>query len=184
MGQQNGWCVWVTGLPGSGKSLISRTLLEKLREIGVHAQIISSDMLRKVITPNPTYAEEERDIVYATIVFVAKLLTQNGVNVVIDATANRRRYRENARKEITSFIEAYIRCPLGKCIEREAERGKTFHAPENIYKKALTGKSTTVPGMGTPYEEPFQPDVIIDSDKLDPNQCAQKIFEVIKKTVI
>jgi adenylylsulfate kinase len=178
---KNGWCIWITGLPGSGKSVTSQALLEKLKEVEVPAQIVCSDMLRKVITPNPTYSEKERDIVYTAIVFVAKLLTQNRINAIVDATANRRRYREKARKEITRFMEAYIRCPLKICIKREAERAKTFHAPKGVYNKALTGKSATVPGMGAPYEEPLHPDVIVNSDKLNPNQCAQKIFEVITK---
>jgi len=104
------WCVWVTGLPGSGKSVISQALLDKLREIGVNAQIVSSDTLRKSITPYPTYTEEERSIVYATLVYITKLLTQNSINVIIDATANSRLYRDMARKEIRRFIEAYIRC--------------------------------------------------------------------------
>jgi adenylylsulfate kinase len=179
--KSSGWCVWVTGLPGSGKSVISQALLDKLRDIGVHAQIVSSDTLRKAITPSPSYTEEERDIVYATIVFITKLLTQNGINVIIDATANRRLYRDIARKEISRFIEAYIRCPLEICIKRESERGKTFDAPENIYEKALTRKSATVPGIGAPYEEPLHPHLIVDSDKLNPNQCAQKILEEITK---
>lgn len=97
-------------------------------------------MLRKVVTPKPTYSKEERDMVYAAIVFVAELLTQNGVNIIIDATANRRRYRDKAKKEIVRFMETYIRCPLELCIKREAERGKTFYAPKGIYRKAFNRK--------------------------------------------
>ncbi|NIQ04948.1 MAG: adenylyl-sulfate kinase [Candidatus Korarchaeota archaeon] len=184
MSQQDGWCVWVTGLPGSGKSVIAQALLDKLKEIAIHAQIVSSDMLRKVVTPKPTYSEEERDMVYAAIVFIAKLLTQNGVNVIIDATANRRRYREKARKEIARFIEAYVRCPLELCIKRETEREKTFYAPKGIYRKVLTGKSATVPGIGVPYEEPLRPEVTVDSDKLNPSQCAQRILEALTETFV
>lgn len=176
---QGGWCVWVTGLPGSGKSVIAQALLDKLKETGVHAQIVSSDMLRKVVTLKPTYSEEERDMVYGAIVFVSKLLTQNGVNVIIDATANRRRYRDQARKEISRFMEAYIRCPLEVCIQRETERKEYAYAPRDIYKKAFTGRSATVPGIGVPYEEPLNPEVTVDSGKLDPEQCAQKILEVL-----
>jgi len=175
-----GWCIWVTGLPGSGKSTIAHIVLDEMKERGVHAQIISSDMLREVITPNPKYTEEERNIVYGTIVFIAKLLTENGVNVIIDATANRRRYRDKARNEIRHFIEAYVRCPLQVCIERESRRGKrAYYAPEAIYKKALTGVSKTVPGIGSPYEEPLFPEVTVDSDKLSPQECSQKIVETI-----
>ena len=176
-----GWCVWVTGLPGSGKSVTARALLEKLKVKGIDAQILSSDMLRKVVTPKPSYSLEERDIVYATLVFVAKLLTENGVNVIIDATGNLRRYRDEARKQIPRFIEAYIQCSLDTCIKREAKRGITFHAPKDIYKKGMIGKSSTVPGLGAPYEPPLKPEVTVDSEKLSPEECAQKILKTLTK---
>lgn len=178
----SGWCVWVTGLPGSGKSVISHALLAKLKAKGINAQILSSDMLRKAVTPKPTYSLKERDIVYATLVFIAKLLTENGVNVIIDATGNLRRYRDKARKQIPRFIEAYIRCPLDICIERESKRGITFHAPKDIYKKGVTGKSSTVPGLGVPYETPLKPEVTIDSERFSPEECAEKILTTLKKT--
>ena len=179
---QVGWCVWVTGLPGSGKSVISQALLKKLKAKGVSAQILSSDMLRKVVTPKPSYSLEERDIVYATLVFVAKLLTENGVNVIIDATGNLRRYRDEARKQIPRFMEAYVCCPLDICMEREAKRGITFHAPKDIYKKGATGKSLTVPGLGAPYELPLKPEVTVDSERFSPEECTQKILETVTKT--
>jgi len=183
MAQRDGWCVWVTGLPGSGKSSIAQALLSKLNEHGIQAQILSSDMLRRVVTPAPRYTEEERDMVYGAILFAAKLLTQNGVNVIIDATANRRRYRDQARKEIPRFMEAYLRCPMEVCVQRESRRREegAFYAPRDIYKKAFTGESATVPGAGVPYEEPLNPEVTVDSDKLSPEQSAQKIYEALKE---
>lgn len=181
MTQLAGWCAWLTGLPGSGKSVIAQALLRRLEQKGISAQLVSIDMLRKVVTPKPTYSEEERDMVYASIVFVSKLLTQNGVNVIIDATANRQRYRGYARKQIPRFIEAYVRCPLEICIERETKRGKTFMAPRDIYKKAFTGKSKTVPGIGVPYEQPQNPEVTVDSDKQNTEECAEKIYKTITR---
>lgn len=177
----SGWCVWVTGLPGCGKSTIAEVLLRKLEEKGIRAQILSSDMLRKVVTPKPTYSPEERDMVYATLVFIAKLLTQNNVNVIIDATGNRRYYRDNARKEIPKFIEAYVECPLEICVERETKRKDTHDAPQQIYKKAYEGKAPTVPGLGAPYEPPLYPEVRVDSSKLSPDECAQKILHAINR---
>lgn len=177
--KQDGWCVWVTGLPGSGKSVIVEALMKRLERQNVHVQVVSVDMLRRVMTPKPTYSEAERDVVYAAIAFVAKLLTQNGVNVVIDATGNRRRYRDKARKMIPRFIEAYVRCPLEICIERESKRGKRFMAPKDIYKKGLSGEAPTVPGLGVPYEEPSHPEVTVDSDHMSPEECAQKIQNAI-----
>jgi len=182
--KQSGWCVWVTGLPGCGKSTVTKALLKKLRELGIHAQVVSSDMLREVVTPKPTYSEIERDMVYGAIVFVAKLLTQNGVNVIIDATANLRKYRNHARREMPRFMEAYLRCPLEVCIQRETGRKEYAYAPKDIYKKAFTGESVSVPGVSVPYEEPLQPEVTVDSDKLDPDQCAQSILEALMKVFL
>ncbi len=175
-----GWCVWITGLPGSGKSVVAEALIRILLQKGIRAQLLSSDALRKVLTPKPTYSLEERDIVYATLVYIAKLLTQNGVNVVIDATGNLRRYRENARHQIPKFMEAYLACPLEICMERESKRMETRQAPKQIYAKALEGKAPTVPGIGQPYEPPTNPEITVDTAQCTPEQAAHKILETIQ----
>ena len=178
---KTGWCVWITGLPGSGKSVVSEVLLRLLDKEGIHAQLLSSDALRKVLTPKPTYSLEERDVVYATLVYIAKLLTQNGVNVIIDSTGNLRCYRENTRQQIPRFMEAYLECPLETCMQREANRGETRHAPKQIYSRAKEGKAPTVPGIGQPYEPPLNPEMIIDTMKLTPEQAAQGILQKLLK---
>jgi len=179
MTSQSGWCVWVTGLPGSGKSVISQALHKLLKQKSIHAQLLPSDALRKVLTPKPTYSLEERATVYQTLAYIAKLLTQNNVNVIIDATGNLRRYRQNARKQIPSYIEAYLECPLNVCIQRETKRGKTYQAPKQIYTRGLEGKAPTVPGIGQPYEPPLNPEITINTTKHTPKQAAQKILQKI-----
>lgn len=176
---RDGWCVWVTGLPGSGKSVVASALIALLKKRGIHVQLLSSDALRKVMTPKPKYTLGERDAVYATLVYIARLLIENGVNVVIDATGNLRRYRESARAQIPKFIEAYLECPLEVCMERESKRKNTRLAPRKIYEKALEGKAPTVPGIGQPYEEPLNPEVRVDTARLSPLECAKKIMAVI-----
>ncbi|MEM2776606.1 MAG: adenylyl-sulfate kinase [Candidatus Bathyarchaeia archaeon] len=174
-----GWAIWITGLPGSGKSTIANELSKKLKKLSIPFQLLSIEMIRKVLTPNPSYTEEERKMVYAALVFIAELLTRNGVNVIIDATGNKRAYRDKARKRIKKFMEVYIKCPLKICMEREMHRKKTYGAPKGIYKKALTGKSLTVPGVGVVYEAPLKPEIIIDSVKLTPKSAAEKILNKI-----
>jgi len=181
MTSQSGWCVWVTGLPGSGKSVVSQALHKLLKQKGIHAQLLPSDALRKVLAPKPTYSLEERDIVYQTLVYIAKLLTQNNVNVIIDATGNLRRYRQDARKQIPNYIEAYLECPLEICIQRETKRKKTHKAPKQIYKRGLQGKAPTVPGIGQPYEQPLTPETTINTTKNTPEECTQTILELILK---
>lgn len=181
MCKSQGLCLWVTGLPGSGKSVVSDALLTLLNQKDIHTQLLSSDALRKVLTPKPSYSLEEREIVYSALVYIAKLLTQHGINIVIDATGNLRRYRDNARKQIQRFIEVYLDCPIDICIEREVKRKNTFQAPKKIYSKALKGKAPTVPGVGEPYEPPLNPKITINTTKHSPKECAQKILETIIK---
>ena len=176
-----GWAVWITGLPGSGKSTIADALAKELKQNKTQFQMLSVDMLRKTLTPKPTYSEEERRIVYDTLVLVASLLTKNSVNVLIDATGNRRTYRNSARKKINRFMEVYVRCPLNLCMTRETKRRFTFKAPRDIYAKAERKASLTVPGVGVPYEKPLKPEVIVDSQRSTPNQSAEKIFRKIKQ---
>ena len=166
-------------MPGSGKSVVSEALFKLLNKRGIRSQLLSSDALRKVVTPRPTYSLEERDMVYSTLVYVARLLTQNGVNAIIDATGNLRRYRENAREHIPKFVEVYLKCPLRVCMEREAKRGKTYRAPNQIYARALEGEASTVPGVGQPYEPPLDPEITLDTVKLAPEECAQTIMQKI-----
>lgn len=181
MTKPSGWCVWITGYPGSGKSVVSRALIDLLNQKGLSVQLLSSDELRKILTPKPTYSLEERDTVYATLVYMAKLLTKNGVNVLIDATGNLRRYRDDARAQIPRFIEAYLECPLNVCMQREAGRQETYNAPTQIYLKALQSKTaSTVPGVGQPYEEPLSPEVTVKNFELTPQESAKKILEAIE----
>ena len=170
------WTVWITGLPGSGKSTIARRLHAKLNSRGVPNHILSTDDLRKAMTPNPTYSEEERERVYSTVVYIAKTLNENSVNVILDATGNLRKYRDLARRELQKMAIVYARCPLEVCIIRERKRRQSHNTPPVIYQKGLNGRSTTVPGLNVPYEEPLDAKVVVDSGSMGASECADRII--------
>lgn len=176
MYKKNGFAIWITGLPGSGKSTIANALKSRLEDKGIHVQLLRMDEVRRVVTPTPKYSDEERDIVYAALAYMGKILTDNGINVVFDATANRQRYRDKARDLIEKFMEAYLRCPLEICMKREMSRKELTGAPKDIYKRAMKGDTTTVPGFQTQYEEPKNPEIIVEADKLSPDECAEEIY--------
>jgi adenylylsulfate kinase len=172
------WAAWVTGLPGCGKTTVTRVAADILRAKGVRVKVLNIDDVRKVLTPRPSYSVEERAIVYAALAYMAKLLTDEGVNVIIDATGNLRKYRDVARELIPGYAEVYVRCPLDVAMEREATR-IGGNAPGHIYEKGKTGKSSTVPGLNVPYEPPESPLVAVDTDKLAPAEAGALMADVL-----
>lgn len=146
------FALWITGLPASGKSTVTRALVRELASRGVAVAVLESDALRKVLTPHPTYSDEERDTFYGSMVYIGSLLVKHGVPVIFDATANRRAYRDAARNVIERFVEVYVDSPLDVCIARD---------PKGIYRKARSGESSSVPGVQASYEPPEHPDVVV-----------------------
>jgi adenylylsulfate kinase len=171
----NGPVLWITGLPGSGKS----TVAEELKDLLPDLVILRMDELRRFVTPEPTYADQERDLVYRALVYTAKTLSDLGHGVVIDATGNRRRWRDLARAVLPRFAEVYVRCPLAICVEREKTRRETHGAPRDIFMKAEAG--WPVPGISTPYEEPLDPEITIASDEMSPTAAAAVIRDFIER---
>ena len=168
------WVIWITGLPGSGKSTVALAVKEKFPD----AVILNMDKLRKIVTPQPTYSDTEREYVYRAIVFTAKTLYKLGHNVIIDATGNKKSWRELARKLIPDFFEVYLKCPIELCMEREKTRIDTHAAPMRIYEKGKKG--SPVPGINIPYEEPDKPEIIINTEKESPDMAAGKIVKILK----
>ncbi|HMH52081.1 MAG TPA: adenylyl-sulfate kinase [Candidatus Acidoferrum sp.] len=153
------WTIWITGLPGSGKSVLARAAGETLRARGVPVKILELDALRKILTPTPTYSDHEREAVYRLLAFMAATLAAAGVPVIVDATAHRRRWREFARELIPRFAEVQLECPLAVAREREAARAPG-NAPPAIYARAGSA-GATVPGVDRDYERALQPELII-----------------------
>lgn len=171
------WVVWFTGLPGCGKTTVAQRVRAMLVEKGTKVKVLQLDEIRRAITPQPRYTEEERDIVYASLAYMAKLLSEAGVNVIVDATANRRRYRDFARSLIPKFGEVFIRAPLEVCVAREAKRKAAF-SPKGIYEKAAVERAT-VPGVNVAYEEPLAPEIDVNTTRLSIDQSARLIVERI-----
>ncbi len=171
------WAAWITGLPGSGKTTIALEVFNRFK--GHKLKVLQLDEIRAVVTPHPQYTEEERDIVYSFLAYTAKVLTECGINVIIDATANRRRYRQLARALIPCFEEVYVSCSLDTCMQREAERHAEF-APKGIYKKAKT-QGAAVPGINVDYETTEHPEITIDSEHTTPIHAAEIISNDIRR---
>jgi adenylylsulfate kinase len=162
--------IWVTGLPASGKSTLTTAVKEQLRARGVDIAVLESDILRKTFTPNPRYDEEERNTFYQQIADVGALLTVQGVPVIFDATANRRTYRERARRQIRRFLEIYVDCPLPTCMARD---------PKGVYRQAQGNPAAKVPGLQTTYEPPETPDLVVKCEDESPEAAARRVVALL-----
>ena len=171
---KNGRVVWITGLPGSGKSSAAMAL----RKLCPRLVVLRMDDLRRLVTPNPTYSEGEREILYRSMVYTAKTLSGLGRDVAIDATGNLRRWRRLARKEISPFAEVYLKCPLPVAIKREEKRQKRLGAPRGVYAKGKKG--WPVPGLSAPYEEPRAPELVIETDRVNIEEAARLINALLR----
>ncbi len=181
------WAVWLTGLPGSGKTATSQEMMKELEKRKIKFEYLRMDEIRKMLTPQQKYTEEEREYAYRTLIIIAKFLTENGINVIIDATAHRKKWREMARELIPNFFEVYLKCPIEVCMKRECGR-KGNLIVNDLYKKAMERKSKgmddksvgEVAGVDVPYEEPEKPDLVIDSQLLDEVESSKMILKLLK----
>ena len=163
-----GFAIWLIGLPSSGKTTIAQALKNLLSERGVAVQVLDSDGLRQKLTPHPTYSPEERDWFYDMVTFLAGLLTDNGVNVIIAATASRRAYRKAARARIKRFAEISIDCSPEVCRARDSK---------GLWKKADKGEIDFLPGVGETFEPPESPEVRLDTASLSVDIAARTILD-------
>jgi adenylylsulfate kinase len=186
----NGWAVWFTGLPGSGKSRLSQIVFEMLTDNGIACERIEFDSIRKRFVENPKYTSEERDFVYEKLVDFAEKGVKNNKNIIIDATAHKRLYRERARNKIKRFIEVMVTCPLSICIERESKREKGLVIAQ-MYQKALERKEKgtrfkdlgPVIGVDVPYEENPDAEIVIDNSTGTAMDNAWKVKAEIRRFI-
>ena len=170
------WAIWITGPPGSGKSVIARTVEAELRASGQPVTRLELDEIRKSVTPAPCYTDRERDIVYRALGHMAALLVETDIPVLIDATAHRRIWRDLVREAVPHFAEVQLVCPLAICQERERERAPG-PAPRNIYHQA--GRSgATVPGVDVPYEAALAPELLIDTSVLTVGESVDQVMRL------
>lgn len=169
-GARRGFAVWLTGLPASGKSTIAEALHKEIAGHGMNAAVLESDVLRRILTPNPTYGNAERGAFYEGMLRIGELLTGYGVPIIFDATAHRRVYRDAARRRIPRFLEVYVDTPLPVCQARD---------PKGIYRRAREGKAANVPGVQSAYEPPLLPEIVVRADREPPEEAARRIVSLL-----
>ena len=166
-----GFVVWLTGLPGSGKTTIARGLERILKAKGIKLETFDGDEVRRNLSKGLGFSKEDRDTHNKRIVYVCKLLTRNGVNAIVSLISPYRSTRSYAREQLPKFVEVYLKCSVEECIRRD---------PKGLYKKALAGEIPNMTGIQDPYEEPTNPEVILDTENDFSKQNIQKVVQKLQ----
>ena len=173
-----GIVVWLTGLPGSGKTTIARGVADKLKKEGYRVELLDGDWVRKTINPDAGFTREERRRHLLRVAWISRLLARNGVVVLCSFVSPYRSVRAEIRKIIEEedipFIEVYVECSLDECIKRD---------PKGLYKKALRGEIKHFTGISDPYEPPENPEFIVNTERNPPETNIEKLYEYVKKVL-
>lgn len=163
-GKQVGFVLWMTGLPGSGKSTLAQLLSARLREdFGRNVEVLDGDEIRKGLSRDLGLSKEDREEHAHRVSYVAKVLSRNGVVVIVALISPYRSSRERARETIgpDRFVETYIRAPLEVCEKRD---------PKGLYAKARRGEINNMTGIQDPFETPCSPDLVVDTTLGSPEE--------------
>jgi len=164
---EKGCVIWLTGIPGAGKTTIARKLASILRSKGHKVEVLDGDEVRKWLSPEAGFTREDRERHLRRVMYVSHLLARNGVIVIAAFVSPYRKIREEARKLIGDFIEVYVKCSLETAIKRD---------PKGLYKRALKGEIKHFTGIDDPYEEPENPEIVIDTEKETIDESVNKLL--------
>jgi adenylyl-sulfate kinase len=167
-----GFVVWLTGLPGSGKTTIALRLEPELRKLDRPVEVLDGDEIRQNLSKGLGFSREDRETHLKRVTYVAKLLSRNGVAVIAAFISPYRSIREYARKETTNFLEVYVKCSVEACAKRD---------PKGLYKKASSGQISDLTGPQDLYEEPQAPDLVLDTETLTVDQCVAAIQDKLSE---
>ena len=166
--------LWFTGLSGSGKSTLAHRVEEKLFEMGIHTYVLDGDNIRSGLNRDLGFSEEDRRENIRRIGEVAKLFVDAGIVVLTAFISPYRRDRAFVRNlvEEGDFIEVYVKCPIDVCEKRD---------PKGLYKKAKAGIIKNFTGIDAPYEEPLNPELVVETDKQSIEECVNTIIDFLIK---
>ena len=164
--------LWFTGLSGSGKSTLAHLVEERLFDLGWYTYVLDADNLRTGLNVDLGFSEPERRENIRRVGEVARLFTDAGVVVLAAFISPFREDRSRVRAlfQPDEFIEIYVKCSLAACEERD---------PKGLYRKARAGEIPDFTGIDSPYEEPHDPDLVIDTGLLDIQDSVSQILSYL-----
>jgi adenylyl-sulfate kinase len=171
--EQQGFTIWFTGLSGAGKTTISDAIEPRLRERGItKIEKLDGDVVRTHLSKGLGFSKEDRDTNIRRIGWVAQVLTRNGVCVLASAISPYRDIREENRADIGEYVEVYVKCSIPELTRRDVK---------GLYEKALKGEIPNFTGISDPYEEPLNPDVLVDTEVEELEESVAKVLAALEE---
>ncbi len=159
---------WFTGLSGSGKSTIASDFEKELHKKGVPTYVLDGDNVRHGLNGDLGFSEQDRTENIRRIAHVTQLLYDAGITVLVCFISPYEKERALARSLIgKDFVEVYVKCDLKTCEERD---------PKGLYEKARKGTIKDFTGIDAPYQEPLNPELVIDTAKLPAKEAVERLL--------
>ena len=171
MSDSTGFTIWLTGLPCFGKSTLAQMPHQRLSGCGRRTVVFDGDEVRERLSKGQGYSKEDRDENVRRICYACNLVTQLGGIAIAAVISPYRSTRDEARTENGRFVEVYVKCDLNVCMERDVK---------GHYRRAIQGKIQNFTGISDPYEEPVNPEVIVESDRLSAEESLDHILDGLK----
>ena len=166
---QKGVCLWLTGLSGSGKTTIAKTISKKLHKKGIITQVLDGDNIRIGINNNLSFSEEDRLENIRRTSEIGKLFVESGIVTICCLVSPTKKMREKAKSIIgaSDFYEIYIATNLNECKKRDIK---------GLYEKAIRGEIKNFTGISAPYEKPNSPNLVIPTENVSIEESSEILY--------
>lgn len=166
---QKGVCLWLTGLSGSGKTTIAKTISKKLHKKGIITQVLDGDNIRIGINNNLSFSEEDRLENIRRTSEIGKLFVESGIVTICCLVSPTKKMREKAKSIIgaSDFYEIYIATNLPECKKRDTK---------GLYEKAIRGEIKNFTGISAPYEKPNSPNLVVPTENISIEESSEILY--------
>ncbi len=171
-----GFTLWFTGLSGAGKTTLTNEIIPQLKARGVKVEVLDGDEVRTNLSKGLGFSKEDRDTNIRRIGYVARLLSRNGVGVIVAAISPYAAVRDEVRKDVeangAAFVEVFVKASLDTLVGRDVK---------GLYKKAIAGEIANFTGVSDPYEAPEHPEILVSSDTETVVESGEKIIDYLEE---
>lgn len=169
---EKAFTLWFTGLPGSGKTTLSRLIEDRLRALGEKVEVLDGDEIRTGLCQDLGFSKADRDENIRRIGLVSELLSRNGIVAIVAAVSPYRAARNKVRSHTSRFVEIHVACPLPVLKERD---------PKGLYRRAASGQLAHLTGIDDPYEPPEAPEIVVDTSRQTVAESAEDIWAALEE---